>query len=89
MSQLNDCKDEDLKKDLKNKLISSIDCEDDELIGLDTILTQLDGIYDDVDRIILATTNNLDKISKPMLRPGRFDLKLELGHFVTKKLSKC
>ncbi len=43
------------------------------------ILKLLDGIGDTNGRIIIATTNNPEKINKVFLRPGRFDLKLKLG----------
>lgn len=44
------------------------------------LLRFLDGIEDFNDRIIVATTNYPDKINPLLLRPGRFDLKLELGY---------
>ena len=43
------------------------------------ILKLLDGVGDNDGRIIIATTNNPEKINKVFLRPGRFDLKLKLG----------
>lgn len=44
------------------------------------ILKFLDGIEDNNERIIIATTNEADKINPLFLRPGRFDLKLELSY---------
>jgi chaperone BCS1 len=44
------------------------------------LMKLLDGIGDDNGRIIIATTNNPEKIPRQFLRPGRFDLKLELGY---------
>jgi SpoVK/Ycf46/Vps4 family AAA+-type ATPase len=44
------------------------------------LIKLLDGIADDEDRVIIATTNNPEKINKLFLRPGRFDLKLKLGY---------
>lgn len=44
------------------------------------MLRFLDGVEDNSGRIIIATTNNPDKINKLFLRPGRFDMKLELGY---------
>lgn len=40
----------------------------------------LDSFGDDEDRIIIATTNNPDKVNPVLLRPGRFDMKLCLGY---------
>lgn len=44
------------------------------------ILNFLDGVSDMSGRIIIATTNNPEKINPLFLRPGRFDLKLKLGY---------
>lgn len=40
----------------------------------------LDGVEDNDGRVIIATTNFPSKINKLFMRPGRFDLKLELGY---------
>jgi chaperone BCS1 len=49
-------------------------------INLAYLLQKLDGLESADDRIIIATTNNPDKINPALLRPGRFDLKLCLGN---------
>jgi SpoVK/Ycf46/Vps4 family AAA+-type ATPase len=49
-------------------------------INMAYLLQKLDGIESAEDRIIIATTNNPDKINPALLRPGRFDLKLCLGN---------
>jgi DNA replication protein DnaC len=49
------------------------------IIDTPFILKLLDGIGNDEDRIIIATTNHPEKINKLFLRPGRFDVKLKLG----------
>jgi hypothetical protein len=49
-------------------------------IDLGYLLQKLDGIEDNNDRIIIATTNHPEKINPALLRPGRFDLKLCLGN---------
>ncbi len=50
-------------------------------LTLDTILTVLDGINEMRGRVIIATTNHLDRIDKALMRAGRFDLKINLGKF--------
>lgn len=40
----------------------------------------LDSIYNDSGRIIVATTNHISELSSVLLRPGRFDLKIEMGY---------
>ena len=49
-------------------------------IDLAYLLQKLDGLESGEDRIIIATTNNPDKINPTLLRPGRFDFKICLGH---------
>jgi hypothetical protein len=45
------------------------------------ILSELSGITSIKNRIIVATTNFIDKIPKALLRPGRFDVILNLDKF--------
>ena len=54
--------------------------ESNGMIDVRFILELLDGISDDNDRIIIATTNNPEKINPLFLRPGRFDVILKLGY---------
>lgn len=50
-------------------------------LSLDTFLTVLDGVCEMRGRVIVASTNHLEKIDPALLRSGRFDLKIELGRF--------
>ncbi len=50
------------------------------LIDIRFILSLLDGLGNDTDRVIIATTNNPDKINPLFLRPGRFDVVMKLGY---------
>lgn len=45
------------------------------------LLSELSGISSVTDRIIIATTNFIDRIPPALLRPGRFDLVMELSYF--------
>lgn len=88
----NDTKNDDNKKDTKkdNKLSDHDDRYDSlcqpninhDKLDMYTILTTLDGICEHEDRIIIATTNNIQAIDKKLIRPGRFDYILQLGRFV-------
>ncbi len=60
---------EDIKK--KSKLA---------VVDTKFILQLLDGIGNDEDRIIIATTNNPEQINPLYLRPGRFDVILKLSY---------
>jgi len=44
------------------------------------ILNCLDGALSSEGRILIATTNHIEKLDEAFLRPGRFDLKLEIGY---------
>lgn len=44
------------------------------------MINALDGILSGNDKIIIMTTNHIDKFSKTFLRPGRIDLSMEIGY---------
>jgi chaperone BCS1 len=44
------------------------------------LLQKLDGLESANGRIIIATTNNPDKINPTLMRPGRFDIKICLNN---------
>ena len=49
-------------------------------ISFSSLLNAIDGIHDDVGKILFVTTNHIEKLDAALLRPGRIDLKLELGY---------
>jgi mitochondrial chaperone BCS1 len=51
-----------------------------------SLLNALDGVLCGVDRIIIATTNNIDKIDSALLREGRFDIKQHIGYITDETL---
>jgi SpoVK/Ycf46/Vps4 family AAA+-type ATPase len=53
---------------------------DFSLLNLSTILNTLDGVGELDDIVIFLTTNCIDKIDPALLRKGRIDHKLYLGH---------
>lgn len=48
--------------------------------GLSSLLNNLDGVTSTHGRIVVFTTNHLDKIDPAVLRPGRIDVKIEIGY---------
>ncbi len=60
----------------------------DQPIDMAYLLQKLDGIVSAEDRMIIATTNNPDKINPALLRPGRFDMKLCLGKCTHKMIAE-
>lgn len=53
----------------------------DELFtNFSDVLNAIDGVTVSHGRILIATTNYVDKLDPALLRPGRFDLKVEIGY---------
>lgn len=48
--------------------------------NMSEVLNALDGIIDTSGRILITTTNHINKLDPAMLRPGRIDLSLEIGY---------
>lgn len=76
----------DLKKELES-INKEIGYKEDQL-SLDTILQVLQGVEEYQNRIIIATTNYISKIDSALLRPGRFDIKIELGKFNNQEIKE-
>jgi chaperone BCS1 len=52
-----------------------------DVLTYEFILSELSGVTSVSDRVIIATTNHMEKIPPALLRPGRFDIKLHLDLF--------
>lgn len=52
------------------------------------MINALDGISTEGGRIIIMTTNHIEKFSKTFLRPGRIDLCMEIGYLVPETFIK-
>lgn len=52
------------------------------------MINALDGVLSGEGRIIVMTTNHIEKFSDVILRPGRIDLKLEIGYVTPEVLRK-
>jgi len=76
---LRDESDDNERKKIQAEIKTLKDSQTSD-VGLGELLRFLDGITDQTNRIVVATTNQPDKINERLLRPGRFDLKLELGY---------
>ena len=44
------------------------------------VLNAIDGICSAHGRILITTTNHIEKLDSALIRPGRIDLKVELGY---------
>jgi chaperone BCS1 len=69
----------DERKDIM-KMIKENKQTKDRPLDIGYLLSKLDGLEDNNGRIIIATTNNPEKVNPVLLRPGRFDLKLCLNN---------
>lgn len=67
----------DDKKGKKNKTPI---VENPEKITLSFLLNLLDGVLETPGRIIIMTSNHPDKLDKALIRPGRIDISLDVGH---------
>jgi len=59
----------------KTNLLDSL-----SIISLSSILNALDGLFSSHGRILVATTNHPEKLDSALIRPGRIDLKIEVGY---------
>ena len=80
-SQINSCSDKEAVKPLVEELKKLMENGNDDKLTISFVLSTLSGLSSINDRVIVATTNNLDKIPVALLRPGRFDISLNLGRF--------
>ena len=69
----------------KNKQKNLLD--DLSVINLSDILNALDGLNNIHGRLLICTTNHIDHLDKALIRPGRFDLLVEVG-FANKEILK-
>ncbi|MHA1704093.1 MAG: AAA family ATPase [Promethearchaeota archaeon] len=56
-------------------------------VNLSDILNALDGLGNTHGRLLIATTNHIADLDEALIRPGRFDLLVEVG-FVNKEILK-
>lgn len=48
--------------------------------GLGDILNSIDGLLAPTGRILISTTNHIEKLDAALIRPGRIDYKIEIGY---------
>lgn len=77
--KLSECTDDNARKVLLTEYNNITDSRSE--INLQTLLTALDGILQVKNRVIIATTNNPEKIDLALKRPGRFGINLTLSYF--------
>jgi len=69
------------EKENKDATIESANLLKDMMkASLSSILNSLDGIFSSHGRILIATTNHIEKLDNALIRPGRIDVKLEVNY---------
>ena len=58
---------------------------DDQENTLNTLLVELDGFNDNTDILIIGSTNRMDVLDPALLRPGRFDIKININKPIYKE----
>lgn len=76
-----DCGFKDVRAVFLNKEILSEDFKEESKrgTGFASLLNSLDGINAPANTIYVFTTNHIEKLDPALVRPGRIDLKLEIG----------
>ncbi len=57
-------------------------------ITLSGLLNAIDGIAASEDRILIMTTNFVDRIDEALIRKGRIDARYEIGHLTAEQISE-
>jgi chaperone BCS1 len=57
-------------------------------IGLAEILNALDGVCNTDGRVLVATTNYIEKLDSALIRPGRFDIKIKVDYLNSETFSQ-
>jgi len=79
--QINNCNDKDTKHILIEQMKTLMDNGSSDELTLDFLLSEMSGLSSVTNRVIIATTNFIDKIPIALLRAGRFDIKVHLDKF--------
>ena len=58
---------------------------DDQENTLNTLLVEMDGFNDNTDILIIGSTNRVDVLDQALLRPGRFDVKININKPIYKE----
>ena len=80
-TQINSCNDPEAKNLLIDKMKKLMETDNNDDLTYEFLLGDLSGLKSVSGRVMIATTNFIDKIPEALLRPGRFDIILHLGYF--------
>jgi chaperone BCS1 len=72
----------------KKKSSDSKNKTDPDALNLAGLLNVLDGVVDSPGRIVVLTTNHPEKLDPALIRPGRINFTVELGHMKAEPLQQ-
>lgn len=67
-------------KTSQDETISSTKANSQGEVSLSALLNVLDGVGSQEGRVLIMTTNHAERLDAALIRPGRVDIKLELGY---------
>ncbi|RHY21103.1 hypothetical protein DYB32_009894 [Aphanomyces invadans] len=70
---------------IKSSGTNASKCESKDKLNLSGLLNVLDGVVDSPGRILIMTTNHPEKLDPALVRPGRVNKKLFLGHMTARQ----
>jgi hypothetical protein len=77
-------KNNNFETQMKKQIIEQ---NNEPIITLNHLLNILDGVIEHFGRIIIMTTNHIEKIDSALMRPGRFDSVIEFKHCSSKTIT--
>ena len=78
------------EKDISTRYGRNYQSDDDNkrVNGLASLLNSIDGLTAPSNTIFIFTTNHIEKLDPALIRPGRIDLKLEIGYVNNETFNK-
>jgi ATP-dependent 26S proteasome regulatory subunit len=70
-----------------NKKVKNPGSDDDDIaLTLSGLINAIDGLASGEGRILIATANHPELLDSALTRPGRFDLKVEIGYMTNESM---
>lgn len=82
-----EAKNNEQKVVLQNRNTDSRSPDAKTPLNLSDVLNIFDGLLASPGRILIMTTNHIEKLDPALIRPGRTDIKLEVGHITPETFS--
>ena len=63
----------------KKRSINNVSISDEREQTINQLLTEMDGFNNETNIVVVAATNRMDILDEALLRPGRFDRKIQVA----------